>query len=116
MIIGKGGFTDELPGEFIAKKVCGPSWRSLPPNEIDAAWGMLIVRSVLDGAIPRLHGVASFLGVDVSVLKQAFIRLEENGVFHGGMLERDRNLLDAGDELAWGFIGGYAAGATARMW
>jgi len=84
----------------------------LSKPDLDAAWGIAIVRSVLDGIRPEIGELARYLGVDGDTIADAYFRLSSNGVFKIGRLDRDRDVLNAGDMLAWGYYGGYACGAT----
>ena len=55
----------------------GEGWRNLPSEEIDGAWGIAIIRSVLDGVGSdnepswRLRQIANHLGVEAENLKDA---------------------------------------------
>lgn len=105
-------FISELPCEDIVRKVCGPQWRSLDERSKDAAWGIAIVRAILDGVPPDLRDLASYLGVDKDILFMAYRNLSLNGAFLCGRIQSDAKLLRSGDQLAWGYYGGYACGAT----
>lgn len=110
--MSRGGFVPELPCERLVRKICGPQWRSLPKPEIDAAWGVAIVSSFLNGVRPQVGQLANHLGVDGDQIIDAYNRLNMNGIFKGRALQDDRKLLEGDDMLAWGYYGGYAAGAT----
>lgn len=107
----KGGFINELPYERLVRKICGSQWRELSKPEIDAAWGVAIVKSILEGVRPEIGEVARHLGVSGDDLIDAYRRLNLNGLFKNAYLERDRSDLQSGDELAWCYYGGYASGA-----
>ena len=121
--IMKGNFIPELPCERLVRKICGPAWRSLPKTEIDAAWGVAIVKSVLDGiqiddsCLDRscnLGRLVKYLGVGDEHLIDAYRRLSLNGIFKTGWIENDRKTLESGDLTAWCYYGGYASGAVTR--
>ncbi len=109
-----GNFIPELPCERLVRKICGPAWRSLPRTEIDAAWGVAIVKSILDGVQPEVGRLSGHLGVSGDHLIDAYRRLGVNGIFKTGWLESDRKTLESGDLTAWCYYGGYAAGAVIR--
>lgn len=104
-----------LTYESIIKKMCGSQWKSLPTHEQDAAWGMIIVSCVLDGVKPILPVIAKHLKVPKYLLFNAFKRMSMNGIFLGNKIEQDRVALNNWDEIAWGYYGGYASGATGNV-
>ncbi len=106
----KGHFLPELPCESLVRKVCGPGWRNLPSADMDGAWGVAIVKSVLDGVRPDIREIASHLGIERSRLQSAYKKLELNGVLHSDSMHRDDQLKN-GDILAWSYYAGYAIGA-----
>ena len=110
----RGSFIPELPCERRIRKTCGSQWRTLPKPEIDAAWGVAIVQSILDGIQPDIRELSRHLGVDGDKVADAYRRLSLNGVLKRGLVEDDRPALESGDELAWGYYGGYASGAAYR--
>lgn len=88
--------------------------------DIDGAWGVAIVRSVLDGvAVPRepwmLRSIANHLGVQQQDLQSAFTRLNLNGVFLRGRIFDDRKALNNNDTFAWCHCAGIASGATGNV-
>lgn len=110
--MSKGDFFVESPYERLVRKICGSQWRNLPKPEIDAAWGVAIVKSVLDGVEPEINALANHLKLDGGQIVDAYRRLNLNGVFKGQVIENDRRCLESDDILAWGYYGGYASGAT----
>lgn len=108
----RGNFLPELPCERLVRKICGSQWRNLSKPEIDAAWGVAIVSSVLDGVRAQVGELARHLGVDGDQIIEAYHRLNTNGIFKSETLERDRKILESQDLLAWCYYGGFAAGAT----
>lgn len=107
----KMSFIPELPYESLVRKVCGSQWRNLTGAELDAAWGVAIVKSILDGCPSSLSDVASHLGVEKDALQSAYRRLELNGIFRHARIHKD-DALKKGDLLAWSYYAGYASGAT----
>lgn len=110
----------EIPCESIVKKICGDGWRNLSSPDIDGAWGVAIIRSVLDGvAVPRepgmLRRIADHLGVQQYELQTAFNRLNLNGVFLRGNVYKDRKILNNNNIHAWGYYAGIASGATGNV-
>jgi hypothetical protein len=108
----KSAFIPQLPYENLVAGVCGEKWRTLENNEIDAAWGVAVVRSILDGIDNEPREIANHLGVDTGDIYDAWRRLMMNGALVTRNLNRDRRALNAGDQLAWGYYAGYAAGAV----
>ena len=106
-----GSFANELPYERLVRKICGSQWRNLSKPEIDAAWGVAIVKSVLEGVRPEIGEIAGHLGVDIDDIIDAYRRLNLNGLFKSTYLNRDYDCLRNDDLLAWGYYGGYASGA-----
>lgn len=111
--MSKGSFVSELPCERLVRNICGPQWRNLSKPDLDAAWGIAMVKSVLDGVDPDVSELAYHLGTTTDVIGDAFYRLNINGIFR--RLNRDRVELSKGDMLTWGYYGGYAAGATGNL-
>lgn len=109
--MNKSSFIPELPYEALVKKVCGSQWRHLPERERDGAFGVAIVKSVLDGVEPDLNEIASHLGIERDFLVQAFRSLSLNGVFCRDFIYTD-DALRRDDLHAWGYYAGYASGAT----
>lgn len=112
--------SSELPCERLVRKICGEGWRNLSAPNIDGAWGVAIVRSVLDGvAAPRepwmLRSIASHLGAQQHDLQDAFTRLNLNGVFLRERLYKDRKALNSNDIYAWCQYAGIASGATGNV-
>lgn len=110
----------ELPYERLVRKVCGEGWRHLPSPDVDGAWGVAIVRSVLDGvAVPRepwmLRQIATHLGVQQHELQTAFTRLNLNGVFLRDRIFKDRKALNDNEIHAWCQYAGLASGATGNV-
>lgn len=110
--MSKGNFLPELPCERLVRNICGSQWRSLSKPEVDAAWGIAIVKSVLDGTKPEIGELSKHLGVESGFIYEAYRRLNLNGIFKTGKLEMDRKLLERDDLLTWGYYGGFACGAT----
>lgn len=104
-------FVHENRYEHLIKKICGAQWKSLPDNERDAAWGIAIVKSVLDGIEPNLQDISNYLGVDRDTLLRPFKNLNMNGVFLHDRIQKDSKALKSEDSLAWCYYGGYASGA-----
>lgn len=109
--MGKGTFIPELPYESLVRNVCGSQWRHLPDRERDGAFGVAIVKSVLDGVEADLNEIASHLGIDRELLVRAFRSLSLNGVFRRDLIYNDDALRNE-DLHAWGYYAGYASGAT----
>lgn len=107
----KAFYIPELPCENLVRTVCGPQWRNLNKPDIDAAWGIAIIHSVLHATRADLTDISIYLGVDRSLLADAFERLRSNGRLTSFYLQDDREALESGDALAYGYIGGYASGA-----
>lgn len=110
--MSKGIFLVEIPCERLVRNICGSQWRTLSKPEIDAAWGIALVRSALDGARIDLVSLSNYLGVERLLLSDAYDRLRLNGKLLPRYLESDRTALLSDNQLAWGYIGGIAAGAT----
>ena len=110
----KSVFTPELPCESLVRKVCGHNWRELLEPDIDGAWGVAIIKSVLDGVSPEPREIASHLGVKKEELYTAFRRLNMNGIFMDDQIYNDSGLLTE-DMLAWCYYAGYASGATGTV-
>lgn len=112
--------SSELPCERLVRKICGDGWRNLPSPDIDGAWGVTIVRSVLDGVAPlrepwMLRQIAAHLGVQQYDLQDAFTRLNLNGVFLRDRIYKDRKTLNNNDVHAWCQYAGIASGATGNV-
>jgi len=102
----------EIPYDRLVGKMCGKQWRNLSGTELDAAWGIAIVKSVLDGVRPELHEISRHLGVERQTIHSAFQKLNMNGVFQRGRIYSDKKALLSEDQLAWGYYGGYASAST----
>jgi len=113
-VIKKNSST-RLPCESAVVRVHGEKWRELPERDIDGAWGVAIVRSVLDGVSPNLHDLGFHLGVHSDSLRSAFMRLSMNGVFLRDQIYKDRKDLNRNDMLAWCWYAGLASGATGNV-
>jgi len=117
----RSAFIPELPCEELVRRIIGEGWRNLPAEEIDGAWGVAIVRSILDGVgcneehSWQLKRIAGHLGVDPENLKDAFMRLGMNGVFRNDKIKKDRKALNGLDTLAWCYYAGLAQGATGNV-
>ena len=98
---------NELPCESLVRKICGSNWRNLPDPGIDGAWGVAIVRSIVDGVRPNTLAISAHLGVHVSSLRRSFHNLEMNGVLSS--IENDDGL-NTTDYLPWSYYAGYAGG------
>ena len=112
--------SSELPCERLVRKICGDGWRNLPSPDIDGAWGVSIVRSILDGvAVPRepwmLRQIAAHLGVQQYELQTAFTRLNLNGVFLRDRIYKDRKALNNNEIHAWCQYAGVASGAIGNV-
>jgi len=112
--------SSELPCERLVRKICGEGWRNLPSPDIDGAFGVAIVRSILDGvAAPRepwmLRQIVTHLGVQQHELQTAFTRLNLNGVFLRDRIYGDRKALNNNDIHAWCQYAGIASGATGNV-
>lgn len=108
----RSAFVPELPCERLVVMVCGEKWRNLDGRDLDAAWGVAIVKSVLDGVTPDIGVIAAHLGVDRNDLYDAWRRLNLNGAIAWRNLDPDRAGLQRGDRLAWSYYAGCAAGAA----
>lgn len=109
----------DLPCEGLIVKLMGESWRDLPAWEIDGAWGIAIVRSILGGAVKPvgsspLRQIANHLMVSPDIIKSAFTRLNFNGMFMRNKIFKDKALKN-GDMLAWYYYAGIASGATGNV-
>ena len=111
----KKSFISELPCEALVRKVMGTYWRSLPERDIDGAWGVAIVSSVLDGVRSNLREISSHLGVEQDSLRDAFTRLSINGMFIRSRIYKDRKALTSKDIFSWFFYAGIASGATGNV-
>lgn len=116
---------DRIPYEELIQQVVvphGSSWRSLPPHERDGAWGVAMVRSVLDGVRPSLTELSSHLGVPIVLLKRAYNQLSANGVFRSNKIHKDEALKDWKEKgkvttdalklLPWCYYAAFASGAA----
>ena len=103
-----------LPCESLIVRICGDRWRDLE-QDIDGAWGIAIVRSVLDGLSPNIYDISAHLGVDHDCLRPAFTRLNLNGMFLRDRIFNDRKALNDNDAHAWCQYAGIASGATGRV-
>ncbi len=112
--MAKMSFIPELPYEGLVRRVCGHQWRNLSGRELDGAWGVAIVKSILDGCRSDLSEIASHLGIDRESLQSAYRSLSMNGVFCRDRIESDK-ILRTDDLTAWSFYAGYASGITG-MW
>lgn len=114
---------DRVPYEELIQKVVaphGPNWRSLSPRDRDSAWGVAIVRSVLDGVRPSLTELSSHLGVPIMLIKKAYNQLAVNGVFRGDKIRSDRILTEWKEKgkvtndsmklIPWCYYAAYASG------
>lgn len=114
---------EKVPYDELIQKVVAPhgaNWRSLPPRERDGAWGVAMVRSVLDGVRPSLTELSSHLGVPITFLRRAYNQLSLNGVFRNDRIHRDHALKDWMEDkntkndsmklLPWCFYAAYASG------
>lgn len=104
------------------RRIFGDNWRGLPDHEVDGAWGIAIVRSVLDGATDLneqpywvVRHIGQHLGVDPEELRDAFSRLNANGVLLRNRLHNDRKALNSNDIHAWCQYAGIASGATGMV-
>lgn len=98
--------------EDIARKMGGHQWRLSDENTKNAGWGMCIIKAILDGVPIELNKLSSYLCVDRDTIFPAFKHLSLNGMFIRDKIWSDANLLRNGDDLTWGYYGGYACGAT----
>lgn len=99
----------KVPYESLVKKLCGDKWRMLKDGDLNAAWGILIVRSVLSGCEPTVPALAAHMKVSPKAFLDAFEMLSLNGIFRSGRIERDASDLRNEDLLTWGYYGGYAS-------
>ncbi len=105
----KGSFLPELPCEKLVRKICGNSWRNLGGKDLNGAWGVAIVKSVIDGVEPNLDELSSHLGVEKDRFRRAYNNLDMNGVFFKN-LDEDQGLIEE-DTISWCYYAGYASGA-----
>lgn len=103
---------EETLYEDLVREICGDNWRTSSRSNCNAAWGVSIVKSVIDGVVPKIADLADHLGVDKKTIKEAFTLLSLNGVFLRGRLENDMENLKRNDKIAWGYYAGMASGAT----
>lgn len=106
------GTQKECYWDVQVSRICGSQWRMLDEYSRNAAWGIAIIKAVLDGARPDINDLSYYLGVDRDTISTPLRNLILNGVFDSDKLTKDAKDLRAGDELAWGYYGGYACGAT----
>lgn len=111
----KKNLAARLPCESAIVRVHGEKWREFPSRDLDGAWGVAIVRSVLDGVSPSLHDLGFHLGVHSDCLRTAFMRLSMNGVFLRDRIYNDRKALNCNDLDAWCQYAGIASGATGNV-
>ncbi len=109
--MSKGTFSPELPCERLVRRICGKQWRSLSDTEKDGAWGIAIVKSILDGVNSSLEDISLHLGVRSDNITRAWRNLSLNGALLRSRIRKDNGLID-GDRLAWCFYAGYASGLT----
>jgi len=94
------------------EKVYGDDWRSATTSDKDGCLGVLIVRALLDGTIPRLDVLSRRLGIESGTLQSPFMRLSLNGVFNRVYFDES---LTNGDKHAWCYYAGIASGATGNV-
>lgn len=84
-------------------------------RDLDGAWGIAIVQSIMDGSGIKVRDIASYLKVPKEEFLDAHQRLSLNGCFLNGAaaIKSDQGLRER-DVLAWGYYAGYASGATRR--
>ena len=102
----------EFPYESFMRHHMGENWRYLPEPDIHGAWGIAIIKSVLDGVPLDPESIANHLGVMKWKIQTAFRGLNLNGAFMNNRLEKDRKDLESNDVHAWGYYAGYASGQT----
>jgi hypothetical protein len=112
--MSKGTFIPELRYEELVRKVIGPQWRHLSEEERDGAFGVAIVKSVLDGVQPDLNEIAMHLGLDNDLLLRSFHNLSLNGVFRRNLIQNDDDLKKE-NVHAWCYYAGYASGAAGSV-
>jgi len=93
-------------------QICGAGWRNLPPDEVDGAIGIAIMKSVADGVKPEISEIASHLGVPNALVERPFWRLSYNGVFLESWVNADREKIMRDDQLALCFYAGWASGLS----
>jgi hypothetical protein len=98
--------------EDLVCEVCGDNWRYGSRSAINSAWGVAIVRSILDGVAPRLKDLCDHLGVDRGVIIEAHRLLSLNGAFLRNRIYADSEALEGDDMCAWRYYAGMACGAT----
>lgn len=113
--MSRNSFMSEMPYEKRIQNVFGSNWRNLAQNDIDGAWGIGIVSSVLDGVDTNLRELSSHLGVPPAVLDKPFRFLGLNGIFMGDKLKKDRKELMNDDEFVWCWYAGYASGDAGQV-
>ncbi len=111
----KKNSTTRLPCESAVVRVHGEKWRELPGRDLDGAWGVAIVRSVLDGVFPNLHDLGHHLGVHSDSLRAAFMRLSMNGMFLRSQIYNDRKALNNNDIHAWCYYAAIASGHNGNV-
>lgn len=113
--MSKKSFFPELPCEGLVRDICGDNWRHLNGADLDGAWGVAIVSSILEGANMKVRDVASHLGVSKDEFLAAYQRLSMNGCFlRNAVVIKSDNGLVGHDRLAWSYYAGYASGAARR--
>ena len=107
-----------MPYEKFISNIFGDNWRYLQEPDVHGAWGVAILKSILDGVEPKLVKIAAHLNVEKWRLHKAYRHLFLNGVFLGDKIEQDRSALEAGNFHAWGYYAGYASGhaGTVVVW
>lgn len=110
-------FIPDLYGEYLIRSVYGPQWRQLSQEDIDGAFGIAIIKSIIDGKTETsLRDVSNFLGVRENVIEMAHYRLFMNGIF---LHDSDRIMKDHGligsDIVPWCYYAGIASGATGNV-
>lgn len=113
--MSRSAFIPGLPCEELVRKVMGEGWRNLPSDDIDGAWGVAIIRSILDGVSVSIREISAHLGVDRENMRDAFTRLSFNGVFLRSRIRNDRKALNNNKILAWSYYAGIASGATGHV-
>lgn len=93
-------------------RMCGPGWENLPDCDLQAVYGMAIVRAVLNLRNSDIRAVCMHLRTDRHILEKAYHNLSMNGIFRNNCIESDRKELEEEDITVWGYYGGYASGAT----
>lgn len=103
---------NKMPYENVVSSMFGSEWRRGSVQTLNGAWGVAIVKAVIDGAEVDLNAIANHLGVDRRLIRDPFTLLALNGVFMQDKIQKDYKEIKNNGALALGYYAGYAAGLT----